>query len=116
MLTDVREYIGRMQSEGCTVSEDHDDPILIDLSGRAVDTEQMLVASGVMVSTFWFSVTQSEQRDRPRMTVKSNDKRGARLNALRASLSKVEYDDKDHEVVGRPDPRIVAQGIETVVD
>ncbi|MGA8245596.1 MAG: polyphosphate kinase 2 [Nocardioides sp.] len=296
MLTDVREYIDRMQSDGYTVGEDHDDdPILIDPSGRAVDTwrenypydermdvteyeeqkyllqvellkfqtwqqdsgarhvllfegrdaagkggtikrfmehlnpryartvaltkpsdrernewyfqryathlptsgemvlfdrswynragvervmgfatddeyeqfmtqvpmfEQMLITSGVMVTKFWFSVTRSEQRTRfiirqvdpvrrwklspidlesldkwdayteakeemflrtdtdiaPWVTVKSNDKKRARLNAMRAFLSDVEYDDKDHDVVGRPDPLIVARGIETVGD
>src|SRR5919107_3211194 len=39
MLTDVREYIDRMQSEGYAVGEDNDDdPILIDPAGKAVDT------------------------------------------------------------------------------
>ena len=39
MLTDVREYIDRLQIEGHTIGEDHDDdPILIDPAGRAVDT------------------------------------------------------------------------------
>jgi len=39
MLTDVREYIDHMQSEGYTVGEDHDDdPILLDQAGKAVDT------------------------------------------------------------------------------
>ena len=39
MLQDVREYIDRLQTEGYSVGEDHDDdPFLIDPSGRAVDT------------------------------------------------------------------------------
>jgi polyphosphate kinase 2 (PPK2 family) len=39
MLRDVREYIDRLQIEGHTIGEDHDDdPVLIDASGRAVDT------------------------------------------------------------------------------
>jgi len=296
MLTDVREYIDRMQSEGYTVGEDHDDdPILIDPAGKAVDTwrenypydermeladyeelkyllqvellkfqtwqqdsgarhvllfegrdaagkggtikrfmehlnpryartvalskpsdresnqwyfqryathlptsgemvlfdrswynragvervmgfasddeydqfmvqvpmfEEMLVASGVMVTKFWFSVTRSEQRTRfiirqvdpvrrwklspidlesldkwedytaakeemfrrtdteiaPWLTIKSNDKKRARINAMRAFLAKVEYDDKDRDVVGKPDELIVARGIEAVGD
>jgi len=296
MLTDVREYIDRMQSEGYTVGEDHDDdPILIDPAGKAVDTwrenypyderlslpeyeeqkyllqvellkfqtwqqtsgarhvllfegrdaagkggtikrfmehlnpryartvaltkpsdrernqwyfqryvphlptsgemvlfdrswynragvervmdfasddeyqqfmtqvpmfEEMLVASGVMLTKLWFSVTRSEQRTRfiirqvdpvrrwklspidlesldkwdaytdakeemfrrtdtdvaPWVTVKSNDKKRARLNAMRAFLSKVEYEGKDPEVIGQPDPLIVSRGIETVGD
>ena len=39
MLEDVREYIDRLQIEGYSVGEDHDDdPVLIDPTGRAVDT------------------------------------------------------------------------------
>jgi polyphosphate kinase len=39
MLTDVREYIDRLEIDGHTIGEDHDDdPVLIDPSGRAVDT------------------------------------------------------------------------------
>ena len=35
---------------------------------------------------------------------------GARINAMRVVLSKFEYTDKDHEVVGQPDPLIVQRG------
>jgi len=52
----------------------------------------------------------------PWTTIKSNDKKRARLNAMRAFLSKVDYDGKDAEVVGMPDPRIVSRGRETVGD
>ena len=39
MLHNVREYIDRLQIEGHTIGEDHDDdPILLDPEGRAVDT------------------------------------------------------------------------------
>jgi polyphosphate kinase 2 len=39
MLQDVREYIDRLQTDGYSVGEDHDDdPVLIDPDGRAVDT------------------------------------------------------------------------------
>jgi hypothetical protein len=39
VLEDVREYIDRLQIEGYSVGEDHDDdPVLIDPTGRAVDT------------------------------------------------------------------------------
>lgn len=41
------------------------------------------------------------------IVVKSNDKKRARINAMRHLLAKSEYDDKDHEVVGEPDPLIV---------
>jgi polyphosphate kinase len=52
----------------------------------------------------------------PWTTIKSNDKKRARLNAMRYFLSKFEYDDKDHAVVGTPDPLIVRRGREAVGD
>jgi polyphosphate kinase len=47
----------------------------------------------------------------PWTVVKSNDKKRARLNAMRFVLSKFDYDNKDHEVVGRPDPLIVGRAL-----
>ncbi len=39
MFDNVREYIDRLQTDGYSVGEDHDDdPVLIDRTGRAVDT------------------------------------------------------------------------------
>ena len=52
----------------------------------------------------------------PWTTIKSNDKKRARLNAMRHFLSQFEYEDKDHEVVGTPDPLIVRRGREAVGD
>ncbi|MDF9717956.1 polyphosphate kinase 2 [Nocardioides sp. ChNu-153] len=122
--------------------------------------EQMLAESGVHLTKFWFSVTQSEQRTRfiirqvdpvrqwklspmdlqsldrwdaytaakeamllrtdtdvaPWTTIKSNDKKRARLEALRHFLSTVEYDGKDHAVVGEPDPLVVRRGVDAVGD
>ena len=122
--------------------------------------EEMLVASGITLTKYWFSVTSSEQRTRfiirqvdpvrqwklspmdlesldrwedytaakeemfrrtdsdvaPWTTIKSNDKKRARLNAMRHFLSRFEYDDKDPEVVGQPDPLIVQRGIAAVGD
>jgi polyphosphate kinase 2 len=122
--------------------------------------EEMLIDSGISLTKFWFSVTQSEQRTRftirqvdpvrqwklspidlesldkwddytaakeamirrtdtewaPWTTVKSNDKKRARINAMRAFLSRFEYDGKDADVVGLPDPRIVQRGIDAVGD
>ncbi|QCU78322.1 polyphosphate kinase 2 [Citricoccus sp. SGAir0253] len=52
----------------------------------------------------------------PWITIKSNDKKRARLNAMRYFLSQFEYEDKDHEVVGSPDPLIVRRGREAVGD
>jgi polyphosphate kinase 2 len=43
----------------------------------------------------------------PWTVVKSNDKKRARLEAMRWVLSKFDYPDKDHKVVGTPDPLIV---------
>lgn len=43
----------------------------------------------------------------PWITVKSNDKKRARLESMRFVLDRFDYANKDHEVVGRPDPSIV---------
>jgi polyphosphate kinase 2 len=122
--------------------------------------EKMLVDSGITVTKFWFSVTQSEQRtrfiirqvdpvrqwklspmdlesldkwdayteakeqmllrtdtdDAPWMTIKSNDKKRARLEAMRYFLSRFEYPGKDYAVVGLPDAKLVTRGIDAVGD
>lgn len=52
----------------------------------------------------------------PWTTIKSNDKKRARINAMRHFLSRFEYDGKDHGVVGTPDPLIVQRGIDAVGD
>ena len=46
----------------------------------------------------------------PWTVVKSNDKKRARLEAMRHVLSMLPYDGKDEEVVGQPDPLIVSSG------
>jgi polyphosphate kinase 2 len=43
----------------------------------------------------------------PWTVVRSNDKKRARIEAMRHVLSRLDYPDKDLEVVGRPDPLIV---------
>ena len=122
--------------------------------------EKMLVESGISITKYWFSVTQSEQRTRfairqldpvrqwklspmdlesldrwedytaakeamfrrtdvdwaPWVTIKSNDKKRARINAMRHFLSQFEYDGKDHDVVLRPDPRLVKRAQDAVGD
>ena len=122
--------------------------------------EKMLVDSGISLTKFWFSVTQSEQRTRfairqldpvrrwklspmdlesldkwdkytaakeemfrrtdtdwaPWTTIKSNDKKRARINAMRYFLNKYDYPDKDPQVVFDPDPKIVKRGKETAGD
>lgn len=52
----------------------------------------------------------------PWTTVKSNDKKRARVNAMRHFLAQFEYDGKDHAAVGAPDPLIVQRGIDAVGD
>jgi polyphosphate kinase 2 len=118
---------------------------------EAPEFERMLVHSGLSLTKFWFSVTQSEQRtrfvirqvdfvrqwklspmdiqsldkwedyteakeamffytdtaDAPWTVVKSNDKKRARLEAIRHILEQYDYDGKDEEVVGKPDRKII---------
>ena len=52
----------------------------------------------------------------PWYTVKSNDKKRARINALRLFLHHVDYEDKDPTVVFAPDPAIVQRGRDAVGD
>ncbi|MGO0577459.1 polyphosphate kinase 2 [Ornithinimicrobium panacihumi] len=122
--------------------------------------EKMLVDSGISITKYWFSVTQTEQRTRfairqldpvrqwklspmdlesldrwedytaakeemfrrtdtdwaPWTTIKSNDKKRARINAMRHFLSRFEYEGKDHDVVLRPDPRLVKRAQDAVGD
>jgi polyphosphate kinase 2 len=51
---------------------------------------------------FW-----TDTADAPWTVVKSNDKKRARLGAMRHVLSRFDYDGKDLEIVGIPDPQIV---------
>ena len=52
----------------------------------------------------------------PWTTIKSNDKKRARVNAMRAFLARFEYEGKDAAVVGQPDPLIAQRGIDAVGD
>ncbi len=49
----------------------------------------------------------TDQAEVPWTVVKSNDKKRARLEALRYVLSFIDYAEKDESVVGQPDPLIV---------
>jgi polyphosphate kinase len=49
----------------------------------------------------------TDTADAPWTVVKSNDKRRARLNAMRYVLTTLDYEDKDPEIIGTPDPKIV---------
>jgi polyphosphate kinase 2 len=48
----------------------------------------------------------------PWIVVKSNDKKRARINAMRFLLAQFDYDDKDESLVGEPDPLIVGRALE----
>ena len=50
----------------------------------------------------------------PWTTIKSNDKKRARINAMRFFLSQYHYDGKDTNVVFPPDPKIVERGRESI--
>lgn len=52
----------------------------------------------------------------PWTTIKSNDKKRARINAMRHFLNQFDYDGKDTDVVFAADPRIVRRGREAVGD
>jgi polyphosphate kinase len=52
----------------------------------------------------------------PWTTIKSNDKKRARLAAMRHFLSQFDYEGKNLEVVGTPDPLLVKRGVDAVGD
>jgi polyphosphate kinase 2 len=52
----------------------------------------------------------------PWTTIKSNDKKRARINAIRFFLNQFDYEGKDDAVVFAPDPLIVGRGKHTIGD
>lgn len=62
----------------------------------------MLLASDTMVA--------------PWTIVNSNEKRRARLGSIRAVLAGIDYEHKDHDVVGEPDPRVVRLARDVRID
>lgn len=52
----------------------------------------------------------------PWITIKSNDKKRARINAIRYFLNQFEYEGRDNSVVFEPDPLIVRRGRDAVGD
>jgi hypothetical protein len=60
--------------------------------------------------------TSTDKKYSPWITVKSNDKKRGRINALRAFLNQFDYEGKDHSVVSIPDPLIVTRARDTVGD
>ena len=57
----------------------------------------------------------TDTADAPWTVIKSNDKKRARIAALRFVLASFDYTDKDAELVGQPDPQIVGPA-ETVYE
>jgi polyphosphate kinase len=56
----------------------------------------------------------TDTADAPWSIVKSNDKKRARLNCMRHFLSTLDYPNKDHAVVGLPDPLIVGRATQVL--
>jgi polyphosphate kinase 2 len=54
----------------------------------------------------------TDTADAPWTVVKSNDKKRARLEAMRHVLSLYDYDGKDESIVGLPDPLIVGSAVD----
>ncbi|EFC78847.1 polyphosphate kinase 2 [Parafrankia sp. EUN1f] len=54
----------------------------------------------------------TDSKKAPWTVVKSNDKKRARLEAMRHVLSQLEYAGRDESVIGQPDPRIVVSATE----
>lgn len=61
-----------------------------------------------------FQATDTDEA--PWITIRSNDKKRARLNAMRHFLSQIDYDGKNAEVIGEPDPLIVKRARDTIGD
>ena len=58
----------------------------------------------------------TDTAEAPWTVIKSNDKKRARLEAMRHVLSRVDYDGKDIDVVGAPDPNIVLRAADVFED
>lgn len=56
----------------------------------------------------------TDTADAPWTVVRSNDKKRARLNCMKHFLSTLNYPNKDLDVVGQPDPKIIHQVQNTV--
>jgi polyphosphate kinase 2 (PPK2 family) len=52
----------------------------------------------------------------PRITIRSNDKKRGRINAMRFFLNQFGYADKDTSIVYEPDPLIVRRGRDAAGD
>jgi polyphosphate kinase 2 (PPK2 family) len=67
----------------------------------------------------WDDYTQAKEAmflatdtdDAPWTAIKSNDKKRARINAMRCFLHQFDYEDKNTDVVYAPDPLLVQRGL-----
>ena len=59
-----------------------------------------------------FLATDTE--DAPWTAIKSNDKKRARINAMRCFLHQFDYEDKNTDVVYEPDPLLVTRGLNSI--
>jgi polyphosphate kinase len=59
-----------------------------------------------------FLATDTE--DAPWTAIKSNDKKRARINAMRFFLHQFDYEDKNTDVVYEPDPLLVTRGLNSI--
>jgi polyphosphate kinase 2 len=58
----------------------------------------------------------TDTADAPWTVIKSNDKKRARLQAMRYLLTRFEYENKDHEVLDAPDPVLVGRASQLFED
>src|SRR5437762_7778912 len=58
----------------------------------------------------------TDTADAPWTVIKSNDKKRARVQAMRYLLSRFPYENKDHDVVGTPDPVLVGRASQLFED
>jgi polyphosphate kinase 2 (PPK2 family) len=58
----------------------------------------------------------SDTADAPWTLIKSNDKKRARIQAMRHLLSQFDYADKDSDLVGTPDPLLVGRASQLFED
>ena len=61
-------------------------------------------------------VLRTDTDEAPWTSIKSNDKKRARINAMRFFLNQFDYANKDTSVVHPPDPLIVQRSINSIVD
>lgn len=56
----------------------------------------------------------TDTADAPWTIVKSNDKKRARLNCMKHFLASMPYTEKDHHIVGKPDPLIIGSSTDVI--